>query len=77
MVRPSPYERSSILSKKEIGERIIWVGYFMGLGATVGLSLFFVHLGFIAKEVNLVPVVDSFVSKSSITSWRPNPNVQH
>lgn len=63
MADPQPFEKSSKLSKGEIIINNFLGGISWGLGATVGLSLFFIALGIIAKEVNLVPFVGSFVSQ--------------
>jgi len=63
MSNRQPYENSSKLSRSEIIINNFFGGISWGLGATVGLSLFFVFLGILAKEVNLVPVVGSFVSE--------------
>lgn len=74
---PQPYERSSKLSRSEIIVNNFLGGISWGLGATVGLSLFFVLLGVIAKEVNLVPVVGSFVSEVINYILATNHNIQH
>jgi hypothetical protein len=77
MADPQPYERSSVLSKKEIVMNNFLGGISWGLGATVGLSFFFVLLGMIAKEVNLVPVVGSFASQVFNYILATNPHLQH
>jgi Na+-translocating ferredoxin:NAD+ oxidoreductase RnfA subunit len=63
MARLQPYEKSSKLSKMEIISNNFLGGISWGIGATIGLSLFLFLLGAIAKEINLVPVVGSFVSQ--------------
>jgi hypothetical protein len=63
MAKLQPYERSSKLSKTEIISNNFLGGVSWGLGATVGLALFFIILGYISKEIHLVPVVGSFVSQ--------------
>ncbi len=74
---PQPYEKSSKLSRGEILINNFLGGISWGLGATVGLSLFFVLLGIIAKEVNLVPVVGSFASQVFTYILATNPHLQH
>lgn len=57
------YEKSSEpLSKKQIIFNNFLGGIFWALGATVGVGLIFALLGFLAKNVDFVPVVGSFVS---------------
>jgi len=59
-----PYEKSSLkLSKKQIITNNFIGGLFWALGATVGLGLIFTLLTLVAKSVNLVPYVGSFVSQ--------------
>ena len=57
-----PYERSSKLSKREMIVNNFIGGIFWSLGATVGLALIFTILSLMAKNVDLVPFVGSFVS---------------
>jgi len=77
MANRQPYDKSSTLKKHEIVVNNFLGGISWGLGATVGLSLFFVLLGILAKEVNLVPVVGSFVSEVINYILATNPHVQH
>ena len=77
MADPQPFEKSSKLSRGEIIINNFLGGISWGLGATVGLSLFFVLLGVVAKEVNLVPVVGSFVSQVINYILATNHNIQH
>lgn len=70
-----PYERSSKLSLPEIIFNNFVGGFSWGLGATVGLALFFTVLTLIAKNVNLVPVVGSFVSDIINFILATNPNL--
>jgi hypothetical protein len=77
MADPQPFERSSKLSRKEIILNNFLGGISWGLGATVGLSLFFVFLGILAKEVNLVPIVGSFASQVLNYILATNHNLQH
>ena len=69
-----PYENASKLSKKEIILNNFFGGIAWALGATVGLSFIFILLGIIAKEVNVVPVVGSFVSQVINFILANNPN---
>ncbi len=75
MADPQPYEKASKLSKKEIILNNFLGGIAWALGATVGLSFIFILLGIIAKEVNLVPVVGSFVSQVINFVLANNPNL--
>ncbi|HSX08984.1 MAG TPA: DUF5665 domain-containing protein [Candidatus Saccharimonadales bacterium] len=77
MADPQPYENASVLSRKDIIVNNFLGGIFWGLGATVGLALFFLILGILAKEVNLVPVVGSFVSQVLNYILATNHNLQH
>ncbi|MGH7202870.1 MAG: DUF5665 domain-containing protein [Candidatus Levyibacteriota bacterium] len=77
MADPQPYERTSKLSRKEIIVNNFLGGIAWALGATIGLSLIFTILGLIAKNVNLVPVVGSFVSEIINFVMAHNPNLQH
>lgn len=74
---PQPYERSSF---KLHWYEIIWNnllgGVFWGIGATVGLSLFFALLTLIAQNVDLVPVFGSFVSDIIDFILATNPRVR-
>ncbi|HVA96761.1 MAG TPA: DUF5665 domain-containing protein [Candidatus Acidoferrales bacterium] len=74
MSDPQPFEKASKLSKKEIIFNNFFGGVAWALGATVGLSFIFILLGILAKEVNLVPVVGSFVSKVINFILATNPN---
>jgi hypothetical protein len=71
-----PYERSSKLKTHEIIINNFLGGISWGLGATVGLALFFAILGLIAKNIDLVPVVGSFVSKVINFILATNPHLQ-
>jgi len=71
---PQPYERANVLSKKQILINNFIGGIAWALGATVGLSLFFTLLSLIGKQVNLVPVVGSFVSQVINFILATNPN---
>jgi len=75
MADPQPYERSSILSKKQIVLNNFLGGISWGVGATIGLSLLFILLGFVARAVNLVPVVGTFVSEVINYILATNPHM--
>jgi Na+-translocating ferredoxin:NAD+ oxidoreductase RnfA subunit len=77
MSNRQPYENSSKLSRNQIIINNFLGGISWGLGATVGLSLFFVLLSMIGKEVNLVPVVGSFASQVINYILATNHNLQH
>jgi len=70
-----PYENASKLSKKEIFVNNFFGGIAWALGATVGLSLIFTLLGILAKNVNLVPIIGSFVSQVINFVLANNPNL--
>ena len=77
MPDPQPYEKSSKLSKKEIIINNFFGGIAWALGATVGISFIFILLGIIAKEINFVPVVGSFVSQVINYILATNQNLHH
>ncbi len=52
-----------ILSRRQIFTNNLLGGFAWGIGATIGLAIFFAILGFIASRADLVPVVGSFVSQ--------------
>ena len=67
-------------SKKEIFLNNIIGGIAWGIGVTIGLTLLIALLGFLANQINLVPVVGGFISEvikfiisknSNITSMLP------
>lgn len=74
MSKLQPFENSSKLSKREIIVNNFFGGIAWALGATVGLSFIFTLLGIIAKHVNLVPYVGSFVSQVINFVLINNPN---
>jgi hypothetical protein len=77
MADPQPYEKASKLSRKEIVLNNFIGGIFWALGATIGLALIFTILAFIAKNINFVPVIGSFVSQIINFVLSHNPNLQH
>lgn len=50
-------------------------GFGWAIGATIGLSLIFIVLSFILKNVNLVPVVGAFVGDVIEFVFKNNPNL--
>ena len=74
MANLQPYENASKLSKKQIILNNFFGGIAWALGATVGLSFIFILLGIIAKEINFVPFVGSFVSQVINFILANNPN---
>ncbi|MBA3723483.1 MAG: hypothetical protein H0W89_01135 [Candidatus Levybacteria bacterium] len=73
---PQPYERSSFkLHWYEIIGNNLLGGFFWGIGATVGLALFFSVLTLIAQNINLVPIFGSFVSDIIDFILATNPRV--
>ncbi|HWY80028.1 MAG TPA: DUF5665 domain-containing protein [Candidatus Sulfotelmatobacter sp.] len=75
MTDPQPYEKTSILSKKDIIINNFFGGIAWALGATVGLSFIFTLLGILAKNINFVPIVGSFVSEIINFILANNPNL--
>lgn len=50
-------------------------GIAWGLGATVGVTIFFAIFTFVLSKVNLIPVVGSFVSGVTSYVLQTNPNL--
>lgn len=50
-------------------------GIAWGLGATVGVAIFFAIFTFVLSKVNLIPVVGSFVSDVTSYVLQTNPNL--
>jgi hypothetical protein len=73
---PQPYERSSLkLRWYEIIFNNLLGGIAWGIGATVGLAIFFWILTLIAQNINLVPIFGSFVSDIIDFILATNPRV--
>ncbi len=70
-----PFEKSSKLSKKEIIFHNFLGGIFWALGATVGLAVIFAIVGFVSKNIDLVPVVGEFVADILDFIARRNPSL--
>jgi len=70
-----PYENASKLHLNEILFNNFLGGMMWALGATVGLSILFTVLTLISKNVNLVPMVGSFVSDIINFIFANNPNI--
>ncbi len=59
-----PYEKaSSRLRLREIVANNFIGGVFWAVGATVGLAIIFSVLTIISNNINLIPVIGSFVSE--------------
>lgn len=71
-----PFERSSKLKLPEILFNNFIGGLSWGIGATVGVALFFAALTMIAQNINLVPVIGTFVSDIIDFILRTNPNLK-
>lgn len=50
-------------------------GVAWGLGASVGVSILFALLGFIASQANLIPFIGGFVSEVIDFVLQNNPNL--
>lgn len=75
--QPQRYEVSShFLPMSKILLNNFIGGIAWAIGATVGLALFFFIIGFIAKNINFVPIVGSFVSDVLNFILATNPNLQ-
>lgn len=58
-----PYERAGKpLSIKKIVWNNFIGGIAWGFGATVGISILFAILGLLAKNIDFVPIIGSFIS---------------
>jgi hypothetical protein len=62
-------------SRKHIFFNNFLGGIAWGLGATVGVSIFFAILAFILSKVNVIPVVGNFVSGVLSYILQNNPNL--
>lgn len=49
-------------SRKEIFANNLLGGFAWGLGATIGIAIFFAALAFIGTHINFVPIVGNFIS---------------
>lgn len=49
-------------SKKQIFFNNFLGGVAWGLGATVGVSIFFAVLAFILSKINLIPIIGNFIT---------------
>ncbi len=72
-----PYENASRLSMKQIIINNFIGGLAWALGATIGLSLIIAILTLIAKNINIVPAVGSFVSNIITFILATNPNLHN
>lgn len=62
-------------SKKEIFLNNFLGGVAWGLGATVGVSIFFAFMAFLVNKVNLIPFVGNFVTEVIKYILQNNPNL--
>ena len=62
-------------TKKEIILNNFLGGVAWGLGATIGVSLFFAFFAFVLSKVNLIPFVGNFISKIAVYVLQNNPNL--
>ncbi|HSA83458.1 MAG TPA: DUF5665 domain-containing protein [Patescibacteria group bacterium] len=69
-----PYERTSKpLSFHKIILNNFIGGIAWGLGATVGISLVFALLGLLAKNIDFVPIIGTFISDIIAFTLTHNP----
>ncbi len=72
-----PYERAGArLKLREIVANNFIGGVFWALGATVGLAIIFSILTIISNNIDLVPVIGSFVSEIIDFVMSKNPNLR-
>lgn len=77
MKEDQPFDRvNQRLSVKRILFNNFIGGISWALGATVGISLLFTLLGLLAQNINLVPIVGSFVSDIINFIMATNPNLK-
>jgi hypothetical protein len=73
-----PYEKAS---QKLSLKQIVWNNFIAGLawafGATIGLSIIIAILGLLAKNVDFIPLVGSFISELINFILQTNPNLQN
>lgn len=62
-------------TKKEIFFNNFLGGIAWGLGATVGVSIFFTFFAFLLSKINLIPVVGNFVTGVIGYILQNNPNL--
>lgn len=62
-------------TKKQIFFNNFLGGIAWGLGATVGVSIFFALVAFILSRINLIPIVGNFVVNVSSYILHNNPNL--
>jgi len=71
------YEKAS---QKLSFRQILWNNFIAGtawaLGATVGLSIIFLILNIISREVNFIPIIGTFISDIIDFILKNNPNLQ-
>lgn len=70
------YEKVNRTNKKEIIINNFIGGIAWGLGVTVGLSIIFGILSFILNQINLIPVIGTFVSQIIDFISNNNPSLQ-
>jgi hypothetical protein len=72
-----PYEKAGArLKLHEIIANNFIGGVFWALGATIGLAIIFSLLTIISKNIDLVPVIGSFVSDVIDFVMTKNPNLR-
>ncbi len=75
--KTQPYEKAGArLKLREIVANNFIGGVFWALGATVGLAIIFSLLTIISNNIDLVPVIGSFVSDIIDFVMSKNPNLR-
>jgi hypothetical protein len=73
-----PYEKAS---KNLPFKKIMWNNFLAGIawafGATIGLSIIIAILGLLAKNVDFIPLVGSFISDIIDFILQNNPSLQN
>lgn len=68
-----PYEKVE-KSKKQIIINNFLGGIAWGVGATIGLAIFLVIIGFAISKINLVPVIGNIISAGIEQAIKNSPN---
>lgn len=62
-------------SKKQIFFNNFLGGIAWGIGATIGVSIFFAVLAFILSKINLIPIIGNFITGVMSYVLQNNPNL--
>lgn len=62
-------------SLKDIAINNFVGGIMWGLGATIGLSLLLAIIGFVVGQIDWIPIIGDFVTKTNSYVLEKNPNL--